>query len=529
MTIIHVLRALGVASGVLLMVIAANAAPPHESRTAGERAAATDADEAGPRYYLFDDQSADYHPAGWMPDGRGLAQNERCDESPHSGRYCVRHLYKPGDATWAGIGWELDGRWTPGRQLNVFDKLKARPGDHVALRWWARSAGDAWLKFVTGGGQKDSVARPIGTKPEWTRLGPRWQQYQLDLTGCDLSGVVQAFAWFMERARCPAGVSGVQWDLDDLYYVKLREARAHAVSNQANVAGDFHLRRRFFHEKLAKLRWVDYSPSTGNPEAGQAATPDEIATDLKTLADNGFPPSCTGICTYGCVTRLGGDKIPEIARKLGFAGMILGVWSITDDSDETPVARHLAAEGLVDAICMGNEGLQFNRYSPSQLRDAVRRMRADTHLPVSTSDVIEQYGKPLLTDDREMDWVYPNVHPVFHDYSDPHKAAEWVDQTLIKLQLRTKLPILVHETGWPSHGLRRHTPESQRLFWESVLATKHRLAVFEAFEQSWKHEQYHGADIGSSWGWFTPDRQPKAVVSVLAIRLHSLQPRKNAN
>ena len=56
--------------------------------------------------------------------------------------------------------------------------------------------------------------------------------------------------------------------------------------------------------------------------------------------------------------------MPAIARKLGFSGVILGVWSIDKESDELPVARRLAADGLIAAVCMGNEGLFFSRYSP---------------------------------------------------------------------------------------------------------------------------------------------------------------------
>jgi len=142
-------------------------------------------------------------------------------------------------------------------------------------------------------------------------------------------------------------------------------------------------------------------------------------------------------------------------------------------------------------------------------------VRAATGLPVSTSEVIDSYSNKLLTDDKEMDWVYPNIHPVFHNYTDPQKASQWVRDMVRKLAAKTQLPILVHETGWPSQGLKHHTEQKQREFWEFALKSGYRFAIFESFDQSWKHEQYQGTDIGTSWGWFTKDRKPKLVVQVL--------------
>ena len=85
---------------------------------------------------------------------------------------------------------------------------------------------------------------------------------------------------------------------------------------------------------------------------------------------------------------------------------------------------------------------------------------------MSTSEVIDSYGNRVLTNEKEMDWVYPNLHPIFHNYSDPKKAVQWMRDTLSKLAERGRLPILVHETGWPSRGLAHHTEEKQREFWQ---------------------------------------------------------------
>ncbi len=511
---------LSLACGILL---AAALVPAQPSEPRRSPAAPSDAaEEAGPRFYLFDDKTADYAPSGWMPNERGLTQELRCEDGAHSGKYCVRSQYRPQENSWSGIGWELDGQWTPNRKLDLFAKLQARPKNPVVLRFWARSKDRVWVKFVAGGGNNDSIPQPVTAKPEWVQLTPNWTRYEIDLTGQDLSALVQAFACFLEGGRNPGeDKRTLQWDLDEIYFVRLAAPEAKATpaapgAKPPRPPANFAANREKFHRKLSTLQWVDYSPSTANPDKGQPASVEDIEADLKALAAHGFPPACSGICTYGCSPRSGGDKIPAIARKLGYAGVILGVWSIDGKSDEVPAARRLAAEGSIDAICVGNEGLFFSRYTSARLLSAVREMRAATGLPVSTSEVIDSYGNRQLTDENEMDWVYPNVHPVFHNYSDPQKAVQWMRGTLDKLAERTRLPILVHETGWPSRGLAHHSEQKQREFWELALKSGHRFAAFEAFDQPWKHEKYQGVDIGTSWGWFTAKRQPKAVVGVLA-------------
>jgi hypothetical protein len=116
--------------------------------------------------------------------------------------------------------------------------------------------------------------------------------------------------------------------------------------------------RARFYKKLASLRWIDYAPSTFDPQATEAVTPEAIAADLQALVDGGFRPEQTGICTYGCSPAQGLDRIAEVSRKFGFGGVILGVWALDDDdAAENAAARRLAGRGLVDAICIGNEGL----------------------------------------------------------------------------------------------------------------------------------------------------------------------------
>lgn len=289
-------------------------------------------------------------------------------------------------------------------------------------------------------------------------------------------------------------------------------------------SGNFEAKREAFYTKVGALRWVAYNPSTFRP-GGRPVRREDIAEDLKVLITSGVEPQRTGICTYSCSPRTGTDAIAGVARELGFGGVIQGVWDIADPG-ENAAARRLARDGLIDAVCVGNEGLG-GRYRWEDLRRRIRAMRADTALPVSTSEQVEDYGNPDLVDPAETDWAYPNIHPVFRGFSDPQKAAEWVHEMAGKVARRTPLPVLVHETGWPSNGLRHHTPELQQAFWRALLATDaqrtHQVALFELLDQPWKKEIYQRVDIGSSWGLFTADRRPKPVVRVLAASLEADQ------
>lgn len=170
-------------------------------------------DEVGPRYYIYDDKPAEFVPSGLMPDGRGVAQNVHCDENPRRGKYCVRTTHRPADNSWAGVAWLLDGQWFPTRKLNLYEKVGAQRGNPIVLRFYARSKQKAWIEFSSGGGKGDSLRDKLypGVGPAKVEefpgafrvllphapgitLAADWRRYDVDLTGQDLSAVVQVFA-----------------------------------------------------------------------------------------------------------------------------------------------------------------------------------------------------------------------------------------------------------------------------------------------------------------------------------------------
>src|SRR5262249_45979584 len=155
--------------------------------------------------------------------------------------------------------------------------------------------------------------------------------------------------------------------------------------------------------------------------------------ELKMLYDKGF----RGIVTYAF--NNGREKIPEIAKKIGFHQVIAGLWA-TDASYQTEKAN-LQADGklqlkYIDGICVGNEtqlrqrkneagGLTFD-----QLKARIDEIRQISGKPTTTADAWNLY-----VEDRRLmtvgDWVFPNLHPWYENgwapaHQDPAKGVEFV-------------------------------------------------------------------------------------------------------
>lgn len=208
-------------------VLAASRSLAQAYRPSSEPITAPAVDEvAGSRVMLYGDRlETEYVAGGWMPDGKGLRQDVACRDNPHGGRCCIRAGYRLADNGWVGIGWlwlnKFEGHSR--RPPDLYRLLQAQRGDHIVLRLWARSKDRAWVKLQCGGGSGDSIAFPVNTDPDWLQLTPEWKRYELDLTKQDLSGVIQIFGTFLDREHnSDLDKPVVEWDLDDVYLVKLQ-------------------------------------------------------------------------------------------------------------------------------------------------------------------------------------------------------------------------------------------------------------------------------------------------------------------
>ena len=256
---------------------------------------------------------------------------------------------------------------------------------------------------------------------------------------------------------------------------------------------------------MAKITWVAYSPSTGNPNAGIEPEVEEIEADLAVLRSAHF----TGLVTYGSGGVLG-LELPRLAQSAGFRGLIIGIWDPKNEQ-ELSAAKKAAASPIVLGYCVGNEGFQ-KRYDLSELSLAMERIRTTTGKPVTTTEEIDDYHEheQLLTIG---DWVFPNVHPYFHNKFAPKSATRWTRHEFEKLSGKTTQLVLFKEVGMPTAGNEDAylSETSQDEYYEELAKTDVRFVYFEAFDLTWKDH----LPIEPHWGLFRSDRKPK----VLALRL----------
>jgi exo-beta-1,3-glucanase (GH17 family) len=211
------------------------------------------------------------------------------------------------------------------------------------------------------------------------------------------------------------------------------------------------------------------------------------------------------------------------ARRLQYRAVILGIWD-PKSRDEILAVAALAREyasSLAVAVCVGNEGLAFNRYAFDDIVQAAtllkQRIPRSARVAFCTSEPYSEYGWAPLRGFG--DFLAPNIHPYF-DRPDlgPREAVAWVRERAMALAETARKPVLVKETGFPHAN--RFTPALQAQFWaeyvrQGVVAQSSvsrdvwvsHAAAFEAFDLPWKAEQ-SGMPVESSWGLMNPSRTP---------------------
>jgi hypothetical protein len=156
-------------------------------------------------------------PSGWMPDGNGISFRENFEEKPHSGNTCIKLGYDSNENGWVGIYWLADGSWE-GPGVDIYEKLKVGKADSIKLTFWARGErGGETVQFSVGGVSKGSDSINPSVKTAWIRLEQNWRQYEIDLSGKDLSNVVGGFCWVTNRSQ-NRGRNEIWFFLDDIIY-----------------------------------------------------------------------------------------------------------------------------------------------------------------------------------------------------------------------------------------------------------------------------------------------------------------------
>lgn len=259
-----------------------------------------------------------------------------------------------------------------------------------------------------------------------------------------------------------------------------------------------------------QIRWIAYSPTHYDPDRGLFPSEADIQEDLETLRRYGFD----GLVTY---TSMGiiGEKLPLLAEKQGFKGLIVGVWN-PFEAAEIENAIKAKSIGITKGYVVGNEGLYPKgknppRYGKCELVKQMNLIRENTGLPVTTSEDSAEYAKDpdLLTIG---DWIFPNAHPYWAGYNEPGKAADWT-RRFYNSQDGRKV-VMLKEVGLPTIGgmYGQASELNQEVYYKDLAnPTKGHInfVYFEAFDQPWKNQP----PTEASWGLFRADRTPKRVIA----------------
>jgi exo-beta-1,3-glucanase (GH17 family) len=258
-----------------------------------------------------------------------------------------------------------------------------------------------------------------------------------------------------------------------------------------------------------------YDPHT--PPAGAYAA-DELRADLAALR-----PAFDGLVLYGFDVALT-PGIVEQAADLGFRAVLLGIWNPKSDAEVAGIADlvHRYRDRLALAVCIGNEGINDNRYTIEHLERARDRLSArsgtGSGVPLTTSEPAGDYGWPPLRSFG--DFLAPNIHPAIdREALSPEAAVAWVRGRAQAIARVSGKPVLIKESGVPNGGGAPHSPERQRAFWAEWLAQGRLMpgdvprafvsfaAAFEAFDAPWKAVQL-GNPIEGRWGLMSVERRP---------------------
>lgn len=281
-----------------------------------------------------------------------------------------------------------------------------------------------------------------------------------------------------------------------------------------------------------EIACLSYTPFRGNQtpfDQSLVIPPTQIEEDLSQLKLE------TG-CVRTYAVNQGLDQVVPIAGRLGMK-VLLGVWIGAEMADnELQISRAIelakAHPQVVRAIIVGNEVLLRQEQSAETLAGMLRRVRAETGLPVTYADVWEFWLRhPELAD--AVDFVTIHILPYWED--DPVPAEEGVAHIGgILHRVEAAMPgktIFVGETGYPSAGRQREQAVpgliEQARFIREFLTFAHIRGldynVIEAFDQPWKRDLE--GTVGGYWGVFGEDRLPKFPLQGPMARIASPWPR----
>ena len=154
-----------------------------------------------------------YIPSGFTGDYSAIQMDIACTSLPKDGKSCLKFIYtaKPTQGlAWAGVFFQNPANnWgTVNAGLNITGAKK--------MKFSARGEkGGEILQFKMGGISSTYSDSDTAATSRIT-LGKDWKDYEIDLTGIDLSYILSGFAW---TARAEDNPEGCIFYIDEIMYV----------------------------------------------------------------------------------------------------------------------------------------------------------------------------------------------------------------------------------------------------------------------------------------------------------------------
>lgn len=264
------------------------------------------------------------------------------------------------------------------------------------------------------------------------------------------------------------------------------------------------------------IRGLSFSPYQKNqdPQRGQFPSRNEIDKDLAQLAGK-----VRNIRSYSSLDGL--EQIPELAAKHGLT-VTAGAWldrrNERNQQELDALIRNARRNGAIERLIVGNETLLRDDMGIQELIGYLRRVRQETHLPVSTAEPWHVWLEhPELT--RAVDFIAVHLLPYWEGVPADEALIHVVRRYRELHQAYPDKPILIAEVGWPSAGNRILMADASRTRQATFIRNFLNLAeqerwdyfLMEAYDQPWKIGLEGLA--GGYWGMFDADRNPKYPLS----------------
>ena len=277
---------------------------------------------------------------------------------------------------------------------------------------------------------------------------------------------------------------------------------------------------------MAQVRFVAYQPTSLQVVDGNATQANERSiTDDLTVLRGRFD----GLITYGALH--GAERIPDVAARLGYKAVIVGVWDIASEQElGNAIAAWRRHPQVVVGLSLGNEVVFGKRADFGMLAGTFANVRTKAPgLALATTEpfhlLLEASAVPVLA---KSDFLLANVHPVFQPWfasATAETAAQFVVNVVDLLAAAYCGPVIVKETGVPTAPKEAGYSESRQASFylrlgELFAPTPMRaFAYFSAFDAPWRVADSHPVPgphpEEGHWGLYDEARRPKPVVSII--------------